>query len=262
MNYIARQKKLAELLRRGGFDALLITYLPNVRYLCGFTGTAGVILFQAGQRTHKATFYTDGRYDQQAHEEVQSAKVVVGKKSAFVEGCEAALKAKIKTLGFEAEQLSFAAYQQLGQALRGKTKLKPAIGMIEQLRPQPKPVGQTPFAIRPELAAARQTFENVAPATQVSVPENVSVTTVWPAPLVVTEAVKSTFVPVCTCCNWNAAAALVLPPVKVTASEKVTAIDRTSDRCKLRSFTCTSATVGGALDARVRMISCWLLPPV
>src|SRR5436305_162044 len=134
MNYIARQKKLAELLRRGGCHALLITHLSNVRYLCGFTGTAGVILFQAGQRTHKATFYTDGRYDQQAHDEVQSAKVVIGKKSAFVEGCEAALKAKIKTLGFEAEQLSFAAYQQLGQVVRGQSRLKPTVGMVEQLR--------------------------------------------------------------------------------------------------------------------------------
>lgn len=134
MNYVFRQKKLAELLRRQGLDALLITHLPNVRYLCGFTGTAGVILFQVSQRTHKAAFYTDGRYDQQAHEEVQSAKVVVGKKSAFVEGCEAALKAKTRTLGFEAEQLSFAAYQQLGQVVRGNIKLKPTVGMIEQLR--------------------------------------------------------------------------------------------------------------------------------
>ncbi|HEY2498780.1 MAG TPA: Xaa-Pro peptidase family protein [Candidatus Angelobacter sp.] len=134
MNYIARQKNLAELLRRGGFDGLLITHLPNVRYLCGFTGTAGVIVFQVSQRTHKAAFYTDGRYEQQAHAEVRNAKVVIGKRSALVEGCEAALKAKIKTLGFEAEQLSFAAYQQLGQAVRGKTRLKPAVGMVEQLR--------------------------------------------------------------------------------------------------------------------------------
>src|SRR6478672_6995761 len=88
MNYISRQKRLADLLRRGGFDALLVTHLPNILYLCGFTGTAGVLLFQVSDRGHKATFYTDGRYDQQAHDEVKVAKVVVGKKPAFVEGCE------------------------------------------------------------------------------------------------------------------------------------------------------------------------------
>src|SRR5947209_2189829 len=119
MNYIARQKQLAALLRHRGFNALLITHLPNVRYLCGFTGTAGALLFQAGERSHKATFYTDGRYSQQAHEEVRSARVVVGKKAAFIEACEGAQKAKIKTLGFEADQLSYSAYKQLGQMAPG-----------------------------------------------------------------------------------------------------------------------------------------------
>ena len=55
MNYISRQKQLATLLRRGGFDALLVTHLPNILYLCGFTGTAGVLLFQVSDRGHKAT---------------------------------------------------------------------------------------------------------------------------------------------------------------------------------------------------------------
>jgi Xaa-Pro aminopeptidase len=134
MNYIARQKKLATALRQSGLDALLITHLPNVRYLCGFTGTAGVLLMQVSERGHKATFYTDGRYVQQAHEEVESARVVVGKKSAFVEGSEGAQKARIRTLGFEADQLSYSAYKQLSQILRGKIRLKPVAGMVEQLR--------------------------------------------------------------------------------------------------------------------------------
>jgi Xaa-Pro aminopeptidase len=134
MNYIARQKKLAAAARNSGLDGLLITHLPNVLYLCGFTGTAGVLLLQVGERSHKMTFYTDGRYTQQANEEVRAAKVVVGKRSAFVEGYEGVLKARIKTLGFEAEQLSYMAYKQLGQALRGKSTLKPVAGMVEQLR--------------------------------------------------------------------------------------------------------------------------------
>ena len=120
-------------MRHAGLDALLVTHLPNMRYLCGFTGSAGVLLFQVSERAHKAIFYTDGRYIQQAHEEVRDARVVVGKRSAFVEGCEGAQKARIKTLGFEAEQLPYVAYKQLGQALRG-TRLKPTAGMVEQLR--------------------------------------------------------------------------------------------------------------------------------
>jgi Xaa-Pro aminopeptidase len=65
---------------------------------------------------------------------VQSARIVVGKRPAFVEGSEAALKARVKTLGFEAEQLSYSASRQLGQMLRGKARLKPTVGLVEQLR--------------------------------------------------------------------------------------------------------------------------------
>jgi Xaa-Pro aminopeptidase len=134
MNYLARQKKLAAAMRHSGLEALLVTHLPNIRYLCGFTGTAAVLLFQASERTHKLTFYTDGRYRQQAHEEVQSARVVIGKSSAFFEGCDGAQKARIKTLGFEAEHLPYVAYKHLGKAVYGKTRLRPAVGTVEQLR--------------------------------------------------------------------------------------------------------------------------------
>jgi Xaa-Pro aminopeptidase len=134
MNYLARQKKLAVVLRQSGFDALLVTHLPNVLYLCGFTGSAGVLLMQVSERSHKLTFYTDGRYTQQAHEEVQGVRVVVGNQAAFIQGCVGAQKARVKTLGFEADQLSYSLYKQLGQIVRGKTKLKPASGLVEQLR--------------------------------------------------------------------------------------------------------------------------------
>jgi len=49
-------------------------------------------------------------------------------------GREGARKAKIGVLGFEAEHLAFSEYKQLGQFLRGKTRLKPAHGLIEELR--------------------------------------------------------------------------------------------------------------------------------
>jgi Xaa-Pro aminopeptidase len=134
MNFIARQQKLAAALRKAGLDALLVTHLPNVRYLCGFTGTAGALLVQAGARTQKATFYTDGRYTQQAHEEVQSAKVVIGKRSAFAEACAGVQKARAGVVGFEAEHLSFGAYKQLADSVRGKARVKPVMGVIEALR--------------------------------------------------------------------------------------------------------------------------------
>jgi len=134
MDYLARQRRLTARLREIGSAALLVTHLPNIRYLCGFTGSAGVLLVTAGARGARLTFFTDGRYTQQAAEEVTGASLVIAKKSALLEACEAAVKARVKTLGFEAEQLQYVTFQHLSHAVKGKLKLKPTTGLVEQLR--------------------------------------------------------------------------------------------------------------------------------
>src|SRR5215510_5520930 len=134
MNYQVRQRKLAAQLHHSGVDGLLVTHLPNIYYLCGFSGTAGALLFLARDRAPGLIFYTDGRYTQQAAEQVQGAKVVIGKKPAFLEACARLQNIKIKTLGFESEHLSHAAYKELAGCMRGKGKLKPLAGMVEDLR--------------------------------------------------------------------------------------------------------------------------------
>jgi hypothetical protein len=73
----------------------------------------------------------------------------------------------------------------------------------------------------------------------------VRVTTVWPDPLVVTLAARFTAAPPMRV-SWNAAAALALPPVKLTGPEKVTTTSRTSDRWTAPSLACTDRTVGAA----------------
>jgi Xaa-Pro aminopeptidase len=113
---------------------LLVTHLPNIHYLCGFTGSSGALLLLAGERGVKLTFYTDGRYTQQAADEVKGAKVVIAAKAALAAAAEGILKAKIKTLGIEAEQMPVSHFKYLGHVLRGKTRLKPIAGLIEQLR--------------------------------------------------------------------------------------------------------------------------------
>src|ERR1700758_3846291 len=77
MDFRTRQKRLREHLATTRFDALLISHLPNIRYLCGFTGSAGFVL--AGENDN--VFFTDVRYDAQARQEVTGAKVVVARKA-------------------------------------------------------------------------------------------------------------------------------------------------------------------------------------
>jgi len=63
-----------------GADALLVSHLPNVRYLCGFTGSSGVLLVEGSG----STFFTDSRYTSQAHEEVSGARVQIARRGLLV----------------------------------------------------------------------------------------------------------------------------------------------------------------------------------
>jgi len=57
-------------------EALLVSFLPNVRYLTGYTGSSGLLLLLG---SGEATFFTDPRYRIQAAAEVDcSAKVSTG----------------------------------------------------------------------------------------------------------------------------------------------------------------------------------------
>jgi Xaa-Pro aminopeptidase len=63
--------------------ALLVTHLPDVRWLCGFTGSNAALAVTA----QKATLFTDGRYTVQAKQETRGARVAIAKKSALKEAC-------------------------------------------------------------------------------------------------------------------------------------------------------------------------------
>ncbi len=76
MDHRGRQQRLQNSLSAIRLDALLVTHPSNVRYLCGFTGSAGVLVITEKNRV----FFTDGRYVEQARAEVQSARIVIARK--------------------------------------------------------------------------------------------------------------------------------------------------------------------------------------
>lgn len=71
--FTERQASIRALLREEGDDALLITAREDIRWTCGFSGSAGVLLLTDAT----ATLFTDGRYTDQASEETQGAAVEV-----------------------------------------------------------------------------------------------------------------------------------------------------------------------------------------
>src|SRR5260370_15976326 len=65
----ARQEALVRALESEGLDALLVTSLPNVRYLTGFSGSAALVVVTKAD----TLLVTDFRYDEQAAAEAGAA---------------------------------------------------------------------------------------------------------------------------------------------------------------------------------------------
>ena len=134
MDFPSRQKKLREQLASSGLDALLVSHLPNIRYLCGFTGSAGFLLVSdAG-----SVFFTDVRYDTQAREQVKGAKVVIARKavlSALAEWMDARGKrTRGWTIGIEAEHLTVAERKRLADLLPSDCGFENAPALVERSR--------------------------------------------------------------------------------------------------------------------------------
>jgi Xaa-Pro aminopeptidase len=134
MDYPARQQKLREHLATTRFDALLVNHLPNIRYLCGFTGSAGLLLVEEAG----SVFFTDVRYDTQAHEEVKAARVVIAPKSVLQSLGEflAARRKRARgwVIGIESEHFTIAEKKRLTSFRRSGTILRDAPSTVERFR--------------------------------------------------------------------------------------------------------------------------------
>jgi len=134
MDFVARQKRLREHIATTRFDALLISHLPNIRYLCGFSGSAGLLLVEKTG----SIFFTDFRYDTQAREEVKGAKVVVGRKAVVASLGEFLRRRRSRSrrwmIGIESEHLTVAEKKNLSSDLPKGVHLKDAPSTVERFR--------------------------------------------------------------------------------------------------------------------------------
>jgi Xaa-Pro aminopeptidase len=120
---------VAEWLEGAGIEALLVSRLPNVRYLTGFTGSNGQAIVRADG---SAVFLTDGRYDEQSGHEVPDLE-----RRIYLEGMvpavrEAATDLGLGRLGFEGDGLTFRTYTDVAADL--PVELVAVNGAVERLR--------------------------------------------------------------------------------------------------------------------------------
>jgi len=136
MDYKLRQNELRKRLASSRLDGLLVSHLPNIRYLCGFTGSAGLLLVQESG----STFFTDVRYDTQARDEVKVAKVIIARKALLnalgerIGTRRKKSRAKGWTIGIEAERLTVAERKRLADLLPSGMRLRSAPALVEKAR--------------------------------------------------------------------------------------------------------------------------------
>src|SRR5271167_2384529 len=109
MDHLSRLKTFEQTVDQQGLDGFALTHPANLRYLCGYTGSNGLLLFLSGRRV----FFTDGRYTQQAREEVKGARVVIAKGPLMNDAASVIGKLISASVGFEADYTTVAAAGQM-----------------------------------------------------------------------------------------------------------------------------------------------------
>ena len=125
------KERISKLRKRctNNYEAVVITNLNNVRYLCGYTGSNGVLLVTKKE----AFFFTDFRYQEQSQKEINGCAEIIIVKN----GEDKALFEKINSMGIKA--LGFEKSIEVGRFLQFvdsfKTgKLIPTENLVEELR--------------------------------------------------------------------------------------------------------------------------------
>ena len=104
-----RQNKLKTVLAEQGLDGILISRLSNIRYICGFTGSAGSCLITPNNNY----FITDGRYMEQSKDEVKGFERFIDYGTHVEIAEKNNLIPKGLKLALEGDFLTFSSYGQL-----------------------------------------------------------------------------------------------------------------------------------------------------
>jgi Xaa-Pro aminopeptidase len=151
-----RQQALRSALDREGLDALLVTHLANIRYLTGFTGSAGLLLVARAE----CVLITDFRYAMQAPQEAESAaRVEIDQTSVWQRLNKLLGAAPPAVLGIESHALTVRDAERVREATSGR--VQPTTDLVERLRARKDP-GEV-AAIRSAAGLAQEALAEVLP---------------------------------------------------------------------------------------------------
>jgi Xaa-Pro aminopeptidase len=137
MSLKRRKKQAADAGQTLGVDALLITHLPDVRWLCGFTGSNAALILLCGSKSRgSAVLFTDGRYTTQAKAEAVGTQVVIANQVVNA-ACEWLAAAHVRRCGFDEGNTTVATLQQMRAAVPASVRRKifePVGSLVAKLR--------------------------------------------------------------------------------------------------------------------------------
>lgn len=155
-----RQAALRAALAAEGLDALLVTHLPNIRYLTGFTGSAGLLLVHA----QAAVLVTDFRYEVQAPAEAgDAAQVEVDQTSVWDRLGRVLGTLSAGAVGIEAHAVTVKDAERIGGLTR--SRVVPTSELVERLRAVKSP--EEVEAIRAAASLAQEALAEVLPTVRV-----------------------------------------------------------------------------------------------
>ena len=134
IEYEPRRQRLLPALQQARVDGFLITGLPNIRYLAGFTGSNATLLITRD----RALLFTDPRYQTQAPQE-SDCEVKITKGPLTAELQKWVNRLKLNSLGFEQNRITYDDYSELRGAIKG-IRFKAIAGAVEALRAVKSPV--------------------------------------------------------------------------------------------------------------------------
>lgn len=168
MDVASRLPRLRASLAERDVPALLVTRLPNVRYLTGFTGSAATLLVTAAD----ALFVTDGRYRDRATDELAAAgvraPVAIAPTVAAQQEILTEAVGGLERLGLEDQAVTWAQQRQLSEWFP-TTELVPAGAVVEELR-RVKDPGEVD-RVRAACAIADDAFAALLPRLAAGVTE-------------------------------------------------------------------------------------------
>lgn len=149
-----RTAALRERLAEEPLDGLIVTHLPNIRYLTGFTGSSAVVVVLRDS----LIFFSDFRYRTQADEEVgDAARIEIIERDIWERVWRVLGEyAGIDLLGFESESVTVRTAERFASA-DTKSKFRPVKGLVERLREQKDE--QEIEAIRAAAALAEEALD-------------------------------------------------------------------------------------------------------